>query len=153
MSCQKKTGIPLTTKKEPPIRETRWTKQKEQFTPSLSSLSMIVVPIDRRKRKDIPAVEYLDEKLLSFNVSKPMARTLRHRSLHRDIDGAMEWNRLLPVLRRYYSEAPRWTNQRWINHLHKGSNKKRFQYYLDSDCFIHYMRAIQDHSVGNQVDP
>ena len=82
-----------------------------------------------------------------------MARTLRHRSLHRDIDGAMEWNRLLPMLRRYYSEASRWTNQRWTNHLHKGSNKKRFQYYLDSDCFIHYMRAIQDHSVGNQVDP
>ena len=38
------------------------TKQKEQFTPSSSALSTIVVPIDQRKWKDIPAVEYVDEK-------------------------------------------------------------------------------------------
>ena len=54
------------------------TKQKEQLTPSLSSLSTIVVPIDQRKWKDIPAVENVDERLLSFNVSKSMTRILRH---------------------------------------------------------------------------
>ena len=57
------------------------TQQKEQFSPSLSSLSAIVVPIDQRKWKDILAVEYVDERSLSFNVSKSLTRILRHRGL------------------------------------------------------------------------
>ena len=53
------------------------TKQKEQSTPSLTSFSTIVVPIDQRKWKDIPLVDYIDERSLSFNVSKTMTRILR----------------------------------------------------------------------------
>ena len=41
----------------------------------------------------------------------------------------------------------------WIDHLRDGSNKKRFQHCLDSDGFIHYMRAIQGHFGGNKFDP
>ena len=37
------------------------TKQKEQPTPPLSSLSTIVVPIDQRKWKVIPAVDYVEK--------------------------------------------------------------------------------------------
>ena len=47
----------------------------------------------------------------------------------------------------------RWTNREWLNHLHNGSDKKRYQYCLNSDCFIHYMRAIHGHSGGTKVDP
>ena len=129
------------------------TKQKEQFSPSLSSLSAIVVPIDQRKWKDILAVEYVDERSLSFNVSKSLTRILRHRGLHREIDGAMELNRLLPMLCRYHSRAPRWMNQMWIDHMQRGSKKASFQYCLNSNGFIHNMRAIQGHSGGNKVDP
>ena len=41
----------------------------------------------------------------------------------------------------------------WIDYLHKGSDKKRFQYCLNSDGFIHYVRAIQGHSGGNKDGP
>ena len=50
-------------------------------------------------------------------------------------------------------DAQRWTIHVCIDHLHKGSNKKRFQYCLNSDGVTHYMRAIQGHSEGNKVDP
>ena len=62
----------------------------------------------------------------------------------------MEWNNMVHMLCRYHS---RWTNQMWIDHLHRGSNKKIFQYRLDSDGFILYMHAIQGNSGGNKVDP
>ena len=69
------------------------TKQKEQFISSLSSSSTTVMPIDQRQWNDILAVEYVDEESFSFSVSKSMTRTLRHR----EVDGAMEWNRWLLV--------------------------------------------------------
>ena len=81
-----------------------------------------------------------------------MTRILRHRGLHRDMDGAVEWKRWLQTLSRYHSVAPRWTNQMWIDHLHRGSNQKRFQCCLNSDSFILFMRAVQGHSGGNNVE-
>ena len=45
------------------------------------------------------------------------------------------------------------THQRWIDHLKRGSGKKRFQYCLDCNGYSLYMRAIQGHSGGNKVDP
>ena len=57
----------------------------------------------------------------------------------------------LTMLCRDYENAPRWTNREWLYHLH-GGNKTRFQYCLNSDGFIHYLRAIQGHSGGNHVD-
>ena len=81
-----------------------------------------------------------------------MTRMQRHRGLHREIDGAVEWNRWLLTFCRCHSDAPRWTNQMWIDHLHGGSNKKIFQCCLNSDSFTLSMRAIQGHSGGNNVD-
>ena len=139
----------VTANKERPAA----TKQKKQFTPSLSSSSTTAMPIDLLKWNDIHAVEYVDEESLSFNVSMSMTRVLRHRGLYRETDGAMEWNRVLPMLCRHYSEAPRWTNQEWVDLLRRGTDKKRFQYCLNSDGFTHYMRAIQGHSGRSNVDP
>ena len=48
------------------------TKQKEQYTPPLSSLSTIVVPIDQRKWKDILASDNGGKGSLTFSVLKPM---------------------------------------------------------------------------------
>ena len=74
------------------------TKQKEQSTPPLSSLLTIVVPIDQRKWRDILAsdTDNVGEGALT-TVSLPMTRLLRHRGLHRETDGAMEWNILVPM--------------------------------------------------------
>ena len=54
------------------------------------SFSTIVVPIDQRKWKDIPAVDYVGNGSFSFSVSKTMIRMQRHRGLHRQTDGAMQ---------------------------------------------------------------
>ena len=45
------------------------------------------------------------------------------------------------------------TNPEWSHHLHNGRDKKRFQCCLNSDGFIHYMRATQGRSGGDKVDP
>ena len=94
------------------------TKQQEQFISSSSSFSTTVMPIDQRKWNDIPAVEYIDE--ASFNISKKINRILRHQGHHREHGGAMESNRLLPFLCQCHPEAPTWTNQTWMVHLHWG---------------------------------
>ena len=113
----------------------------------------MVVPIDQQKWKDIPAVDYVDQGSLSFSDSKTMTRILRHRGLHRERDGAMDWDIWLLMLCREYGKALRWTNHEWIDHLHRGSEKARFLRCLNSDGFIHYMRAMQGNSGGNEVDP
>ena len=81
-----------------------------------------------------------------------VTKTSRHRSSHREDDGAMDWNTLLPRLCRdfEYENAWRWTNQEWLEFLQKGSDRKRFQYCLNSDGLI--LHAIQGHSGGTKVD-
>ena len=49
-------------------------------------------------------------------------------------------------------ELKKWTKQAWLNHLERGSNEKRFQYCLEPNGNVLYMRAIQGHSGGNKVD-
>ena len=78
---------------------------------------------------------------------------LRHEGYLREDDGAIEWEKWLPVVHREHPEVQNWTKQMWIDHLEKGSNEKRFQYCLESSGNILNMRAIQGHSRGNNVDP
>ena len=110
----------------------------------------MIVPIDQRKWKDIPAVDYVDLGSLSFSVPKTMTRILRHRGLHRVTDGAMGWDIWLHVSCRDFENAPRRTNFEWLSNLHKRTDKKRFQHCLNSDGFFHNMRAIHGRSVGNK---
>ena len=130
MSFQKRTGNPFTRKKWLPVREEPVaTKQKKQ----LIHTTIIFIlddyyAVDQRKWNDIPDVEYVDEGSLSFSVSKAMTRILWHRGLHREKDGAMEWNRWSPLLRLCLTDAPRWTNQMWMDNLHRRSNKNTCQW-------------------------
>ena len=48
----------------------------------------------RGSGKTFLPLNFGDERSLSFNVSKSMTRLLRHRGLHRAIDGAMDWKTL-----------------------------------------------------------
>ena len=68
-------------------------------------------------------------------------------------DWAMERRRLLPMFCRDHLDAPEWTKQMWLDYLQSGSDNKRFQYCLDNNGYLLYMRAIQGHSGGNDVDP
>ena len=63
------------------------------------------------------------------------------------------WNTWLHVLCRDYENTPKLTNPQRLDLLHTGSDKEQVQYCLNSDGFIHYMRAFQGHSGGNKVDP
>ena len=82
-----------------------------------------------------------------------MTRMSRHHGLHREDDGAIDWNSLLPTLcRELEYENAGWTNQEWLD-LQKGSDKKRCQYVLAACGLIIYLRAIQGHSAGTIVDP
>ena len=80
-----------------------------------------------RKWNDNLAVGNIDED--SFKISKK-TRLLRHQGHPRESDGAIEWRRLLPKFCRDHTVAPQWTTQKWIDHLQRGSDTKRFQYGL-----------------------
>ena len=64
----------------------------------------------------------------------------------------LEWRKLLPQFDRNRRIVSIWTARAWLNHLERGSNKSRFQYCLDSDGNILYLRTSQGHSGGNRVD-
>ena len=54
---------------------------------------------------------------------------------------------------RMRENAWKWTNPEWLDLLQEGSDKKRFQYCLNSDGLVLCMHAIQGHSGGTKVDP
>ena len=87
------------------------------------------------------------------SVSRRNDPMLQHRGLHPETDAAIDWDTLLLVLCRDHGNAWGWTNHEWLDHLHRGSDKKIFQYCLDSDGFAHHLRVIEGHSVTDKVDP
>ena len=93
----------------------------------------------------------------SFEASKKMIRLLRHdRSVLREEDGAVDFKILAPIFASQFESSPHWSLRTWLSYLQRGGGpKKRFQYCLDphSAETILYLRAIQDHSVWNQIDP
>ena len=70
----------------------------------------MLVPIDQRKWKDIPAVDYVNKRSVSYRVPKTMARILRHQGFDREDDGAMDWNTLLPLFCRDSENASEWAD-------------------------------------------
>ena len=70
----------VTARTERPVATNR---RNNLLTPTLPSLSTMVVTIDHQKWRDILAVDYVDKGSLSFSVSKTMTRILPHRGLHR----------------------------------------------------------------------
>ena len=57
-----------------------------------------------------------------------MTKMLPHHGSHREDDGAIDWNALLPMLCRDFQceNAGKWTNKAWLDLLRQGSDKKRF---------------------------
>ena len=90
-----------------------------------------------------------------YSVSKKLINLLRHGSLHREDDGAIEFWREKDYLQNHFVHSRHWSDEKWKSIMARGGgrNKKRFQYCSDSSGEILYLRALQGHSGRNLIHP
>ena len=87
-------------------------------------------------------------------MSKKLINLLRHVSLPRENDGAIEFWRIEDYLQNHFMFCHHWSGEKWKSSMAGGGgNKKRFQYCTDSSGIILYLRALQGHSGRNLIDP
>ena len=101
---------------------------------------------------DIEPQEY---SLSDYSVSKKMINLLRHGSLPREDDGAMEFWRIKDYLQNHFVYCHHWSDEKWKSSMAiGGGNKNIFQCCTDpSGQEILYLRALQGHSGRNLNDP
>ena len=125
-------------------------KAKPQGRNSVSS-STRTIPLAKRTWTDIEPQKY---SLSDYPVSKKLVNLLRHGSLPRDNDGAIEFWRIKEYLQDHFVYCHHWSDEKWKSSMAGGGgNKKRFQYCTDSSGAILYLRALQGHSGRNLIDP
>ena len=125
-------------------------KAKPQRRTSASS-STKTIPIGERTWTDIEPQEY---SLSDYSVSKKLINLLRHGSLPREDDGAIEFWRIKDYLQNHFVYSQHWSDEKWKSTMARGGgNKKMFQYCTDSSGEILYLRALQGHSGRNLIDP
>ena len=68
----------------------------------------------------------------------------------REMDGAVHWNSMDPKLRNAFQKygGREFLDTDWLQHLFHGSSKMRFQYCVNSQNSLLYIRAIQGHTGG-----
>ena len=87
-------------------------------------------------------------------VSKKLINLLRHGSLPREDDGAIEFWRIKDDLQTYFLYCHHWSDAKWKNSMARGGgNKNIYQYCTDSSGAILYLRALQGRSGRSLVDP
>ena len=87
-------------------------------------------------------------------MSKKLINLLRHGSLPREDDGAIEFWRIKDYLQNHFEQSQHWSDGKCKSSMARGvGNKKRFQYCSDASGEILYLRALQGHSGRNLVDP
>ena len=86
-------------------------------------------------------------------MSKKLIRLLRHGSLPRDNDGAIEFWRIKDDLQKYFLHCHHRSDGKWNMAGGGGGNKKIFQYCTDSSGVILHLRALQGHSGRSLFDP
>ena len=83
-----------------------------------------------------------------YEVSKQLITLLRHGSLPREDDGAIEFWRRKDYLRNHFVQSQHWSDEKWKSTMAKGGgNKKIFQYCTDpSEKFFtsELFKVIQD---------
>ena len=125
-------------------------KAKPQRRTSASS-STRTIPIGERTWTDVQPGKYSRS---DYPVSKKLIHLLRHGSLPRDNDGAIEFWRLKDCLQNHFLFCHHWSDEKRKNSMAGGGGqKKRFQYCSDSSGTILYLRALQGHSGRNLLDP
>ena len=107
--------------------------------------------LGKEKWTDVEPGKY---SISDYEVSKKLIRLLRHGSLPRDDDGAIEFWRIRDNLLTYLLNCHHWFDDKWKSSMEGGGgNKKRFQYCTDSSGTILYLRALQGHSGRSLIDP
>ena len=87
-------------------------------------------------------------------MSKKLINLLRHGSLPRENDGAIEFWRVEDYLQNHFMFCHHWFGEKWKSSMAGGGgNKKRYQYCSDSSGTILYLRVLQGHSGRNLIDP
>ena len=125
-------------------------KAKPQRRISASS-STKTLPMGERTWTDIEPQDYSPT---DSSVSKKLINLLRHDSLPREDDGAIEFWRTKDYLQNHFVYCHHWSDEKWKSIMARGGgNKKRFQYSTDSSGTILYLRALQGHSGRNPIDP
>ena len=127
-------------------------KGKNKTTKTNFCQSTKTMPIGERTWTDIEPQDY---SLTDYSVSKKLVNLLRHGSLPREDDGAIEFCRIKDYLQNHFVHSRHWADEKWKSTMAKGGgNKKRFQYCIDpSGEEILYLRALQGHSGRNLIDP
>ena len=78
-------------------------------------------------------IEPQDESLTDYSVSRKPFYLLRHRSLPREDDGAIEFLKIKDNLQKHFLYCHHWCDDKWKKSMARiGGNKKRFQYCTDS---------------------
>ena len=95
-------------------------KVKPQRRESASS-STKTFPIRERIWTDVEPGEY---SISDHEVSKKMIRLLRHGSLPREDDGAIEFWRITNDLQKYFLHCHHWSDDKWKKSMVGGGNKK-----------------------------
>ena len=115
------------------------------------STGTTTIPLSERVWIDI---EPSKQDLESYNLSKKVINLLRHnQKLHREEDGAIQFNKIKFHLRDHHLPIQNWSDDRWIACLAAGGgSKRRYQYCSDYLGSIIYLRALQGHSGGNLID-
>ena len=89
-----------------------------------------------------------------YEVSKKLIHLLRHGSLPRENDGAIEFWRIEDNHQKHFLYCHHWSDDKWKKTMARGGgHKKRFQNCSDSSGKILYLRALQGHSGRNLFDP
>ena len=119
-------------------------KAKPQRRESASS-STRTVPIEKRTWTDVEPGEY---SISDYEVSKKLIHLLRHGSLPRENDGAIEFWRIKDNLQKHFLYCHHWSDDKWKKSMARGQgNKKIYQYCTDSSVAILYLqlfKAIHD---------
>ena len=83
------------------------------------------IPISERTWTDVEPGEY---SLSDYEASKKLIRLLRHGSLPRDDDGAIEFWRIKDDLQEHLLCSHHWSDDKWKKSMAAGGgNKKRYQ--------------------------
>ena len=116
-----------------------------------ASSSTRTIPTGERTWTDVEPGKH---SLSDYPVSKKMINLLRHGSLPRDNDGAIEFWRIKDHLQDHFLYCHHWSDEKWKSSMAGGGGqKKRFHYCTDSSGTILYLRALQGHSGRSLVDP
>ena len=115
-----------------------------------SASSSRTIHIGERTWTDIEPQDYSPT---DCSVSKKLTHLLRHGSLPRDNDGAIEFWRIKDHLWYEFVHSQHWSDEMWKSTMARGGgNKKRFQYCTDPSGEILNLRALQSHSGRNLID-